>query len=127
MIAPPCEIVRISQRGRDQLIKIKRQTGIENWNVISRWALCASLAESTEPLDFPDIRGDGVEMTWKVFSGDASDVLAAAVMIRHREYVQSGGGDSIIEYLRKHIHRGLGYLSSGQPIKSVSEFLLRHR
>jgi DNA sulfur modification protein DndE len=36
---PPVETVRISKQGRDQLIKIRRQTGIENWNIICRWAL----------------------------------------------------------------------------------------
>ena len=41
------EHVRISQDARDKLIKLKRVTGIKNWNVLCRWGLCASLAETS--------------------------------------------------------------------------------
>jgi DNA sulfur modification protein DndE len=36
--------VRVSKQARDQLITLRRRTGIENWNVVCRWAFCASLA-----------------------------------------------------------------------------------
>ena len=41
------ETVRLSQRGKEQLIKLKRVTGIKQWNVLCRWALCVSLADPT--------------------------------------------------------------------------------
>ena len=45
------ESIRISKSGRDQLITLKRRTGIENWNVICRWAFCASSAEPSRRRD----------------------------------------------------------------------------
>ena len=43
------ETVRIDEQGREQLIRLKRYTGVEFWNVLCRWALCVSLAEPTKP------------------------------------------------------------------------------
>lgn len=126
MMPPPIDTIRISSRGREQLIKVKRQTGIENWNIISRWALCVSLAEPTEPIELPDASGDGVEMAWKVFAGEFGETISAVVKIRHLEAKELSGTESLADYMRRHIHRGLGYLTAGQPNKSVSEFLEKH-
>ena len=61
------ETVRISQRGKDQLVKLKRITGIRNWNVLCRWALATSLADPTVPL-VRDVKTDSnIEMTWRTF------------------------------------------------------------
>src|SRR5262245_45876871 len=63
----PVDPVRVSARGREQLIKLKRQTGIEHWNVLCRWALCCSLREpSVPPRESLKTEG-GVEIAWKVF------------------------------------------------------------
>ncbi len=47
MIEPPLDRVRISQAAKDQLIKLKRVTKIDQWNILCRWAFCRSLAEPT--------------------------------------------------------------------------------
>ena len=33
------EHIRLSKQAKNQLIKLKRVTGIEHWNVLCRWAL----------------------------------------------------------------------------------------
>ena len=43
--------VRLSQQAKDQLSRLKGKTGIKNWNILCRWALCYSLAEKTVPND----------------------------------------------------------------------------
>jgi DNA sulfur modification protein DndE len=40
---PPIDRIRISQNAREQLLKLKRATRIEHWNVLCRWALCNQL------------------------------------------------------------------------------------
>lgn len=45
--------VRLSQQAKDQLSRLKGKTGIKNWNILCRWALCYSLAEKTLPTDIP--------------------------------------------------------------------------
>ena len=45
----PLEQIRLSQAAKEQLLRLKRRTGIKNWNVLCRWGLCRSLAEPTPP------------------------------------------------------------------------------
>ena len=49
----PIKQVRTSKTAKEQLIKLKRITKIENWNILCRWALCRSLAEPTIPSPVP--------------------------------------------------------------------------
>lgn len=122
---PPVETVRVSQLGRDQLIKLKRQTGLEHWNVLCRWALCVSLREEAPPT-YPSGSGDGgVEMTWRVFAGELSDVFTALLILRAREDGLGSGPEAVAECLRLHLHRGLGYLTSSKQVKNVEDFFRR--
>ena len=76
------EHIKLSQQGKDQLIKLKRVTGIEQWNVLCRWALCVSMAEKGAP-SFKKIPADSnVEMSWKVFGGRYADVYLALLKER---------------------------------------------
>ena len=40
---------KLSQPEKERLIRIKTKTGIQNWNILCRWALCWSLAEPSVP------------------------------------------------------------------------------
>ena len=74
--------IRLSQQAKDQLIKLKRVTGIEHWNVLCRWALCVSLAESSIPPAAKIPSDSNVEMSWKVFGGRHTDLYLALVKER---------------------------------------------
>lgn len=109
---PPVENVRVSRRGRDQLIKIRRVTGIENWNVICRWAFCASLREPSVP-PIVDKEGDNaVELSWRTFAGDYSELLAAAHTIRFETDRKGGDKSEAAENFRRHLYRGLNFLDA---------------
>lgn len=47
--------IRVSSQAKDQLIRLKTRTGIDQWNILCRWAFCLSLAEATPPtpVDIP--------------------------------------------------------------------------
>ena len=122
---PPVETVRISKQGRDQLIKVRRQTGIENWNIICRWALCVSLREPTPPAVPREKLDGGVEMTWKVFAGDEGEAFSALLLLRAEKDGFAGNSEGIGKCLRAHINRGLAYLSSGKETKSIADFVQR--
>ena len=124
---PPVETVRISQQGRDQLIKLKRATGIEHWNTICRWALCVSLREPTMPVrSIASNAEGGVEIPWKTFAGDASEVLAALVYMRAlKDSIDLNDTSLVTTYFRDHIHRGLGYLASGKETSNLSDLFIR--
>jgi DNA sulfur modification protein DndE len=121
----PVESVRVSPQGRDQLIKLKRQTGIENWNVLCRWAVCCSLREKVVPPRPAASMDGGVEMSWKVFAGENADSLAAAIFQRTAADGLTDTPDGAALCLRAHLHRGLGYLASEKEINGISGFLSR--
>ncbi len=125
MIKPPLETIRISRQGRDQLIKLRRNTGLENWNILCRWAFCVSLKDLKPPAVFADRLDGGVEMTWKVFAGDQSDVYAVLAIMRARADGVGDTEEAIGGCIRAHLHRGLGYLASGTATRSLSDLTTR--
>lgn len=121
---PPCETLRLGKQSRDHLIKIKRVTGIEHWNIICRWALLVSLREPTKPVTPPETAEGGVEIPWKVFAGDLGPPLIALLRMRQRGEVETADPDTG-GAVRAHVTRGLGYLASGTETKSIADFIRR--
>lgn len=106
------ETVRVSEKAKAQLLSLKRRTGIQNWNVLCRWALFLSLAESTVPPS-EDIQTDSsVEMSWKTFAGQLDEVIQAVVLERAQ---RDGVAHADIQHFFKlHLHRGIAYLMNMQ-------------
>ncbi|MFC4605840.1 DNA sulfur modification protein DndE [Rhodococcus kronopolitis] len=120
----PLEHIRLSQGARDQLITLKRRTGIGHWNVLCRWALCRSLAEPTVPPAMKLVTDSSVEMTWRVFAGNHGDALWALVRLRcHRDGLPLDE-ETVANQFRLHLHRGIGYLI-GDTRSSDIEGLVR--
>ncbi len=105
------DTIRLSEKQKQQLIILKRKTGIENWNVLCRWALCMSLADSTVPPK-EDIPSDSnVEMTWKTFAGAFSNVYISLLIQKHRNNYKIYNQISITEFAKIHINRGISLLT----------------
>jgi len=125
MLEPPVERVRISQAGKDQLLKLRRVTGINQWNILCRWAFCRSLAEPTPPSPVPIPADSNVEMTWQIFGGEISNQLLIAL----KQRCQSDGLDTTHETLaiqfRLHLHRGIGFLAADPRMTSIEQLLKR--
>ena len=122
---PPVDPVRISARGREHLSKLKRQTGIEHWNVLCRWALCCSLREKTPPPNYVMTAEGGVEIAWKVFGGEIGDILAVLVYQRAHQDGIGQEPELVSRYLRAHIERGLSYLATERGASSIGVFFER--
>lgn len=118
----PIENIRLSQTARDQLIRLKRHTGIANWNVLCRWAYCLSLAEPTPPRRLKPAADSSVEMTWRTFGGDLDEVYRGLALERaHHEGLSDELSDG--ELFRLHLHRGIGYLAGDRRIRDIAELL----
>ena len=122
------EHIRLSQQARDQLIRLKRWTGIENWNVLCRWAFCISLAEPSIPPPTKIPADSSVEMTWRVFGGTHHDIYLALLKERcHKDGI--GTSDEVVSaQFRLHLHRGIGYLAalvSDKQLKSITDLIKR--
>lgn len=114
------EHIRLAQTARDQLVTLKRRTGIAHWNVLCRWALCRSLAEPAPPPAVKLVLDSSVEMTWRVFAGDQGDVLWA--LIRFRCHIDGLDLDeeTLANQFRLHLHRGIGYLVGDPRVTNVT-------
>jgi DNA sulfur modification protein DndE len=115
--------VRLSQPAKDQLIKLKRVTGIKNWNTLCRWALALSLQDPTPPLVREIVTDSNVEMTWKTFAGQYGDVYLALLKQRCLADGEEPTDEALAHTLTIHIHRGIGHLAGRQGLKNVGDLL----
>ncbi len=117
------EHIRLSQQAKDQLIKLKRVTGIEHWNVLCRWALCVSLSEQSMPPAAKIPADSNVEMSWKVFGGRYADLYMALLKER---CVRDGLGtdvDVLAQQFRLHLHRGISYLAGNKELRKIEDLV----
>ena len=114
------DVVRVDERAKNQLMTLKRRTGIKNWNVLCRWALCVSLAESSIPADQEIGALSNVEMSWSTFGGPAADIYASVLRARCEVDGISLTQDSLAEQFRLHLHRGITYLVGNEDTKTLS-------
>lgn len=117
------ETVRVSEQGKDQLVKLKRNTGIQNWNVLCRWALCTSLAEKSVPPKTKIASDSSIEMTWKTFAGEHEGIYTALIKQRCRIDGIALSKEALAEQFKLHLHRGLGYLAAGKQIQNISALI----
>jgi DNA sulfur modification protein DndE len=114
------ETVKVSEKAKIQLVTLKRRTGIENWNILCRWAFCLSLKEKN-PLPNENIITDSsIEMTWKTFTGGEEDLYLALLLQRAKEDDVTLDKQSINHYFKLHLHRGISYLN-GANTNSISQ------
>ncbi len=116
---PPVERIRLSKTAREQLIKLKRYTKIEQWNILCRWGFCRSLAEPTKPSPVPIPSDSNLELTWRVFGGEVSDVLVLALKQRCYEDGLGCDRETLAQQFRLHLHRGISYLAGDQNLRSI--------
>lgn len=113
------EVIRISQKAKDQLVWLKRQTGIKNWNVLCRWAFCLSLADSSPLTNVERAADSNVEMTWKTFSGKYGDVYLAMLQV-WMHTIGNHTDEDLSECARMHIHRGVQRLMLEKDLTILS-------
>jgi DNA sulfur modification protein DndE len=107
------DVVRVSEKAKNQLLTLKRRTGILQWNVLCRWALLLSLAERTIPPHEEIITDSNVEMGWKTFAGTLDEAITAVVLQRaHEDHVPA---EQLQQFFKIHLHRGIAYLLNGAP------------
>lgn len=117
------EHIGVSKQAREQLIRLKRHTGIEHWNVLCRWAFCRSLAEATPPAPARIPADSNVEMSWRVFGGRHSDLYMALLKARCLKDNLSLDEDTVAQQFRLHLHRGIAYLANDRDVRDISALI----
>jgi DNA sulfur modification protein DndE len=106
------ETVKVSDQAKLQLITLKKRTGIQNWNVLCRWALTLSLNEKSPPPDEDIITDSNVEMTWKTFTGGKENLYLNLLILRAQKDGIEVNRTTLNQYLKLHLHRGISYLNN---------------
>jgi DNA sulfur modification protein DndE len=119
----PIEHIYLSQQAKEQLIVLKRRTGIQNWNVLCRWAFTASLADAEPPTVVRIPADSSVEMTWKVFGGTQEQLYLA--LLRQRCLIDGVGLDDevLAQQFRLHLHRGIGLLFGNPGLQTIADLV----
>jgi DNA sulfur modification protein DndE len=123
MSAPLIEIVRLGPLTKNRLMTLKRRTGIDNWNVLCRWAFCLSLQETDLVGERHDEPGVSIEMTWKTFAGDVSDIYEAMLIDRALTEGVPCDGTPASTLLRRHISRGVSRLVGKPDLDGIAGLL----
>ena len=120
----PIERVRISKTAEDQLVKLKRNTKIKQWNILCRWAFCRSLAEPSIPSPVPIKTDSKVEIAWNVFGGEIADILLISLKQRCHQDGLEINNDTLKQQFTLHLHRGIGYLAGDNKIKQIEDLVV---
>ena len=115
--------IRLSSQARDQLIRLKSRTGIQQWNTICRWAFCLSLRETTPPTPVDIPADSNVEMTWHVFGGEYHELYHALPVERCAADGLEPTPETLARQFRLHLHRGISYLATPNKIRSIGDLL----
>ena len=106
------ERVKLTAAAKQQLITLKRRTGIEHYNTICRHALVVSLSNPApapaENLQFTN----GLEIDWDVFTGGQGNSYLNLLIIRTHQELGNCLAAHVRQTLTSHLHRGLSYLAS---------------
>ncbi|WP_127484304.1 DNA sulfur modification protein DndE [Paenibacillus ehimensis] len=116
--------ITLSNKAKEQLIRIKARTGIQQWNILCRWALCLSLREPTPPTEIEHPADSNVEMTWQVFGGEYQDIYEALIIQRCLDDGLGTDPAVLAKQFRLHLHRGIGRLAAhGNKLKKPTDLL----
>lgn len=115
--------IKLSSVSKDRLGRLKGKTGIKNWNVLCRWALCYSLSENTMPTDVPIVADSNVEMSWFTFGGEYSDIYDALMIAWCKKMNLPTDGETLAKYFKLHVERGIAHLSGTNFIKNLDDLM----
>lgn len=104
--------IRLTAAAKNQLISLKRKTGVEHYNVLCRHAFCLSLANPSIPPKETFNFSGGIDIDWRIFTG-GHEILYLNLLLM-RLHLDNVPADETVarQMLTLHLHRGLSYLSS---------------
>ena len=115
--------IKLSSEAKEKLSRLKGKTGIKNWNILCRWALCYSISENTIPADLAINSDSNVEMSWYTFAGEYSEIYEAIVKSWCLQMHLPIDDGTLAKYFKLHLERGIAHLSGTNFIKTLDDLL----
>jgi|SaaInl25SG_5_DNA_1037380.scaffolds.fasta_scaffold61853_1 DNA sulfur modification protein DndE len=114
------DTIRLSENAKGKMMRLKNRTGIQNWNVLCRWAFAVSIADKNKITAHKESGWSNVEMTWRTFGGVYEDVYWALLL---KSAADAGLGvelSDLSHHLHLHLERGLATLEL--RVKKLEDF-----
>ncbi|MFC1876239.1 DNA sulfur modification protein DndE [Thermodesulfobacteriota bacterium] len=121
----PIENFKLSQKERENLIRLKRVTDIKNWNTLCRWAFCLSIANSDKPRKGKIVSDSSLEMTWKVFGGKYHKIYTALLIQRCKQDGIELSDENLMAQFRHHLKRGINVLVMDKEVKNIEGLIAK--
>ena len=115
--------IKLSNQSKDKLARLKGRTGIKNWNILCRWALCYSLSERTVPAELNSPSDSNVEMSWHTFAGEYHEVYSALIKAWCMQHKLPTDEETLANFFKAHLNRGIAYLAGTNHIKSIDDLV----
>ncbi|WP_223497054.1 DNA sulfur modification protein DndE [Pseudomonas sp. A-RE-26] len=106
------ERVKLTANAKNQLITLKRKTGISHYNALCRHALCVSLANPSIPPEESLNFNGGLEIDWRTFTGGHEELYYNLIQVRLITDKELPDEEKVRSTLSMHVHRGLSLLSA---------------
>jgi len=112
------DTLKTSSNLKNSLTRIKTITGISNWNVICRWALCLSLKQNSLPREV-DEKLDGVEIDYDVLVGKNKTIYTQLLINNLQTHQVEINKKNLTKYLNAHVNRGANIIYTNK-LKDIS-------
>ena len=112
------DILRTSSNVKSSLTRIKTITGISNWNIICRWALCLSLKQTSLPREVEE-KLDGVEIDYDTLVGKNKSIYTQLLINNLVVHNVSVDKKNLTKYLYAHVNRGVNIIYTNK-LKDIS-------
>ena len=112
------DILRTSSNVKSSLTRIKTITGISNWNIICRWALCLSLKQTSLPREVEE-KLDGVEIDYDTLVGKNKSIYTQLLINNLLTHNVTVDKKNLTKYLHAHVNRGVNIIYTNK-LKDIS-------
>lgn len=118
--------IRLTAVAKNQLITLKRKTGINHYNTLCRYAFCLSLAnEAIPPVENFNFNG-GIDIDWRTFTGGNEVLYLNLLILRQNMDGLSRDEASLKLSLNIHLHRGLSFMAGIPESELSNKFISLH-
>ena len=114
------ESIRLTESEKEMLVRIKRKTGIESWNVLCRWAYLLGLSQEQIASSSSHEKRDAVEIKWETFSGKNSYIYITITKLQYAMELNNQREITLFDFVHSRLSTGIRILS-----KSAAQHDLR--
>jgi DNA sulfur modification protein DndE len=115
------DTIYTSEASKNFLVQLKKNTGIQTWNVLCRLAFCHSLKDQSLPRNIDEAL-NGVEMNYDTFAGTHKGLYLGLLIQNLVKNNVEISKTNLTKYLRAHIGRGI-YILFNKKLRKLVDFI----